>query len=189
MTMTRDANIVSEVNYKRIWWNTVSDILRKWGCAKCWTNAGELFLHEDLWDRWSRGLSFAMKMSEGPDVRETQCELCRFQSTMCFPEKGSCVKSRAECAIEELSMCCCNVDGQARDHVKNVVMNASGGLKRKIDSVKTIGSYEVGGVGEEPNVMNPDEYTNEVQCVACRISAVEFVQDCCENRDRQRLIS
>ena len=26
-------------------------------------NAGRLVLHEDLWDRWSRGLSFAMKMS------------------------------------------------------------------------------------------------------------------------------
>ena len=31
-----------------------------------------MFLHENPWDRWSRGLSFAMRMSEGPDVRETQ---------------------------------------------------------------------------------------------------------------------
>ena len=53
--------------------------------------------------------------------------------------KGSCVKPRSECAIEELSMCCCNEDGQARDHVNNVVMNVSGGLKSEIDSVKTIG--------------------------------------------------
>ena len=71
-------------------------------------------------------LSFATKMSEGPDVRETWSELCRSQSTICVPEK------RSECAIEELSICCCNEDGQARDHVKNVVMNVSGGLRREI---------------------------------------------------------
>ena len=47
-------------------------------------------------------------------------------------------------------------------------------VSREIDSVKAIGSYKVGGVGEESNVMKPDDYTNEVQCVVCRISAVEF---------------
>ena len=79
-------------------------------------NAGEWFLHEDLWDRWSRGLSFAMKMSEGPDLRETESDLCRSQSARCLPKK------RSECAIEELSMCCCNEDGRTRAHVKNAVM-------------------------------------------------------------------
>ena len=87
-------------------------------------NAGELFSREDLWDRWSRGLSFAMKMSEGPDARESQ-----------------------------LSICCNSEEGQARDHVKNVEMNVSGSLNRDIDSLKAIGSCDVGGVGEESNVM------------------------------------
>ena len=131
-------------------------------------NAGRLFLRENLWNRCSRGLSFAMKMSEVPDLRETQSESYRSQRTMCLPKK------RSECAIVELSMCCFNEDGPARDHVKHVVMNVSGGLKREIHSVKAIGSSEVGGVGEESNVMKPDEYTNEVQYVAGRISAVEF---------------
>ena len=40
--------------------------------------------------------------------------------------------------------------------------------------MKAICSNEVGGVGEESNVMNPDEYTNEVQYVVGRISAVEL---------------
>ena len=35
-------------------------------------------------------------------------------------------------------------------------------VKRVTDSVTAIGSSEVGGVGEESNVTNPDEYTNEV---------------------------
>ena len=138
-------------------------------------NLIEIFLHEDLWDRWSRGPSFAMKMSEGPDVSETQRELCRrSQSTMSLPTEESCVKPRSECVIEELSTCCCSEDGQATGDVKNAVMFVSGGLKREIGPVKTIGSYEVGGVGKVSNVMNPDEYTIEVQCVVCRISAVEF---------------
>ena len=111
-----------------------------------WSNvwdAGELFFHEDLWDRWSLGLSFAMKMSKGPDARESQ-------------------------------LCGCSEDGQARDHVKNVVMNVSCGLNREIDSLKAIGSYDVGGVGEESNVMKPDENTKKVHCVVCRISSVGF---------------
>ena len=82
---------------------------------------------------------------------------CADLSRHCSREK------RSECAIEELSLCCCNDDGQARDHLKNVVMNVTGGLKREIASVKTVGTSEVGGVGEESNVMEPDECTNEVQ--------------------------
>ena len=145
------------------------------GMCQVLGHAGRLFLHEDLWDRWSRGPSFAMKMSDGAHVRETRSELCRrSQSTLCLPMKASCVKPISESAIEELSVCCCNEDGQARDHVRNVVMNVSGGLKRENDSVKTIRSYEVGGVGKESNVMNRDEYTDEVQCVVCRISTVEL---------------
>ena len=56
--------------------------------------AGRLFLHENLWDRWSRGLSFAMKMSEGLDVSETQSEFCRSRLTMWSPRRGSCFESK-----------------------------------------------------------------------------------------------
>ena len=49
-------------------------------------------------------------------------------------------------------MSCCNED------VNNFVI-VSRGLKRETDSVKATGSNEVGGVGEEPNVMNSDQHT------------------------------
>ena len=39
-------------------------------------HAGRLFLHEKLCDRWSFRLSFVKEVSEGPDVRETESELC-----------------------------------------------------------------------------------------------------------------
>ena len=103
-------------------------------------------------------------------MRETQSEVYRSQSTLCLPKRGSCFKSRSECVTEKLSMCCCNLDGQAKDRVKNSVM---------------IGSKEVGGVGEEFNVVKPDEYTNEVQHVFYAGSARwSLTQDCCETRDK-----
>ena len=49
-------------------------------------NAGRLLLHGNLWDRWSRGLSFVKEMSEGSDVRETESEQCRSQSM--FAKEG-----------------------------------------------------------------------------------------------------
>ena len=90
---------------------------------------------------------FAMKLSEGHNVRDTQSEVYRSQSTPCLPKRGYCFKSRSECVTEKLSVCCCNENGQAKDHVKNFVMIVSGGLKREIDSVKAVGWKEVGGVG------------------------------------------
>ena len=62
-------------------------------------------------------------------------------------------------------MCHCNEDGRTRSHVDNFVI-VSGGLKRKI------GSKEVGVVCEESNVMHSDEYTEEFQNDAGRISVV-----------------
>ena len=56
-------------------------------------------------------------MSEGADIRDTG----RSQSTMCLQKKGFCFKSKTECVIEELSMCCCcNEDGQTKSHVKEL---------------------------------------------------------------------
>ena len=93
-------------------------------------NAGILFLHENLWIGWSRGFSFAMKMSEGPDVHKTKSEVCRAQLTMCSPRRGSCFESKSEYVTEELSMCCCNKDERTKTHVKNVMLMVFRGLKR-----------------------------------------------------------
>ena len=54
-TMMRDANRVSEVKYK----NFVEQCVRHLPGS-----AGILFLHENLWNRWSRRLSFVKKMAE-----------------------------------------------------------------------------------------------------------------------------
>ena len=96
-TMMRDANRVGEVKYK----NFVEQCVRHLP-----GNAGRLFLHENLWDRWSRGLSFVKKMAESDGMHKTKSELCRSQSTMCSPRIGSCLKSKSEYVTEELGMCC-----------------------------------------------------------------------------------
>ena len=56
--------------------------------------------------------------------------------------EGSCFESRSECAIE-LRMCCCSEVGQTKSHVHDFVI-VSRGLEREIDSVKAIGSKDVG---------------------------------------------
>ena len=61
-------------------------------------------------------------------------------------------------------MWCCGKDGQAKSDVKNFV-SVFRGLRKEIDSVKAMGSKEVGGFGEESNVMNSDEHTKEFQNV------------------------
>ena len=99
-------------------------------------NAGRLFLHQNLWDRWSRGLSFAMKMSDGPDVGETQRELCRYHLAMSSPRRGSCFESKSEYVTEELSMCCCNKDERTKTHVNNVMLMFSRGPRREGDGVE-----------------------------------------------------
>ena len=66
-TMLRDANRVSGVKYK--------DFVEQ--CARhLLGNAGRVFLHENLWDRWSRGLSFVKKMAESDGMHKTKSELC-----------------------------------------------------------------------------------------------------------------
>ena len=136
-------------------------------------NAGRLLLHENLWDRWSRGLSFTMKMSKGLDVRQTQSELCRSQLTM--SEERILFESKSEYVTEELSMCWCNKDERTKAHVKNVMLMVSRGLKRESDGVEdcegpgiwmtpsyftftdsesVISSKEIGRTVEESNVMD-----------------------------------
>ena len=86
-----------------------------------------------------------MKMSEGPDVRETQSELCRSQLTMCSPRRGSCFDSKSEYVTEELSMRRCK---------KDVMMMVHRGPKGENDTVKATSSKEVGRAAEEPNAMD-----------------------------------
>ena len=120
--MMRDANRVGEVKNKNF------EHLEEKEMCQVPGNAGRLFLHENLWDKWSRGLSFTMKMSKGPDVRQSQSELCQSQLTMCSPRRGSCFESKPEYTTEELSMCCCNKDERTKAHVKNVMLMVSRGL-------------------------------------------------------------
>ena len=117
-------------------------------------NAGRLFLHENLWDTWSRGLSFVKKMAESDGMRRTKSDVCRSQSTMCSPRTGSCFKSKSEYVTEELGMCCCNKEKRTKIHVKNVMMMEHRGLKTENVSVKAIGSEEVGRAIEGSNVMD-----------------------------------
>ena len=79
-TMMRDANRVSEVKYKNFVEQCVRHLLGKEMCQVP-GNAGILFLHENLWDRWSRGLSFVKQMAESDGMHKTKSELCRSQST------------------------------------------------------------------------------------------------------------
>ena len=84
-----NANSVNEVKYENLVERCVRrpTEVRMYGMQR---NSGKLFLHEDVWNRWSRGLSF---------VKE-----------ICFPKRRSCCKLRAECVTEKLSMCICNED-------------------------------------------------------------------------------
>ena len=116
-------------------------------------NAGRLFLLEILWDRWSRGIIFAKEMAESDGMHKTQSELHRSQLLMCSPRAGSCFKPKSEDVTEELGMCCCNKEKRIKIHVKNVTMMVLRDSKREreSDSMKAIGSKEVGRVGEESN--------------------------------------
>ena len=58
--------------------------------------------------------------------------------------------------------------------MKNFVVAVLKGLKREIDSVKAIGSMEVGVTCEEPNVLELDEYAEELQNVFDSISGVRL---------------
>ena len=62
----------------------------------------------------------------------------------------SCFKSRSEYAIDQLSISCCNKDGELRDELRDCVQRS----EEKDDPVKVIVSNEVGGCSEESNVMN-----------------------------------
>ena len=105
--------------------------------------------------QWSRGLSFVKEMSRSDDVRKTKSELCRAQSTMWSPRRGSCFESKSEYVNEELSMCYCNKDERTKTRVKNVMMMVLRRLSNVAftDSESAVGSKEVDRVGEEPNVM------------------------------------
>ena len=64
--------------------------------------------------------------------------------------------------------------GQAKNRKKNFVVAVLKGLKREIDSLTAIGSMEVGVTCEEPNVLELDEYAEELQNVFDSISGVRL---------------
>ena len=137
-------------------------------------NAGRLFLQEHLWDAWSRVLSFVKELAEMDSVHKTKGDLCRFHLATNSIEKGSWFRSNSECIIEELSMRCYNRDGQAKSHMKNFAISVLKGMKREIDSVKAIGSMEVGVICEEPDVLELDEHAEGLQNVCDNISGVRL---------------
>ena len=55
-------------------------------------------------------------------MHKTNGNLCRFQLATNSIEKRSWFMSYSECIIEELSMRCCNGDGQAKNHSTNFVL-------------------------------------------------------------------
>ena len=124
-------------------------------CEKSAGNAGMLFLHENLWNTWSRGLSFVKNMAESVGMRRTKSELCRSQSAMCSTKTGFCLKPKPEYVTEELGMCCCNEENRTKIHVKNVMMVLRGlSYVAFTDSRSTIGSKKVGRAVGEFNVMD-----------------------------------
>ena len=86
-----NANAVNEVKYENLVERWVRRPKEK-GMYEIQRNARRLILHEDMFDRWSRGHTFAKEM--------------------CFPKGGTCCEFRSECGTERSSMCCCNEDRQ-----------------------------------------------------------------------------
>ena len=154
-------------------------------------DAGRLFLHERPSDAWSRGLSFVNEMAENDGVCKTKGDLCRFQLATNSVEKGSWFMSNSGCIIEVLSMRCYNQDGQAKNYMNWFVLAVLiKGLKREIDSVKAMGSMEVGVTCDEPDVLELDEYAEELQNVSDNISGVRLDPELLrERRGRLRSIS
>ena len=113
-------------------------------------NARILYLHEHPWNAWSRDFSFFNEMAEKDGVHKTECDLFRFQLATNRIEKESWFMSNSECIMEGLSMRCYIRDGQAKNHMKKFVYTLF--KEREIDSVKAIGSTEVGVTCEKPNV-------------------------------------
>ena len=101
------------------------------GCNEAKRNAGRLLLHEHPWDAWSRGHSFVNEMAEIDGVHETKGDPRRFQLASNSIEKSSWFMSTSQCIIEELSMRCCNRDGQAENYTKKFVLAVFKGLKRE----------------------------------------------------------
>ena len=117
-----------------------------------------------------------MKMSEGPDVGETQTELCRSQSTRCLPKKKIRVRHRG---VEHVLL--------QRGRTGKGSRAACHGecVSRGLKSGKTIGSNEVGGVGEESSVMKPGR-VHKCGAVCCVWNQCGGVRPKIAARDRDR---
>ena len=73
-TTMRDVYRVGEVKYKNFVEQCLRHLEKKEMCQVL-GSAGKPFLHENLWDRWSRGLGFVKKMAEvmGCTKRRVSC--------------------------------------------------------------------------------------------------------------------
>ena len=87
-TMMRDANRVSEVKYK----NFVEQCVRHVP-----GNTRRLFLHENLSDKWSRGLSFVKKLAESDGMPQRRVS-CADLSRHCVLRRQNLVSRRNQSA-------------------------------------------------------------------------------------------
>ena len=99
--LMRDPNGQSEVKYENLVERCMKHPKEK-GIYEIQRNVRRLFLHANLWERWSRGLGFVKEMAERNGVHKTESELCGSQLTKCFPKRESCFKSKSEYVIGEL---------------------------------------------------------------------------------------
>ena len=106
-------------------------------------------------------------------------------------QTASCFKLKSEYVTEELRLrvCCCNKEKRTKIHVKNVMMMVLRGPKRENDSVKAIGSKEVGRAVEESNVMGSISMVvfDTRLLRESRQTEIDFVNqlDVCHRRPRQ----
>ena len=147
----------SEVELKNLVERCVTHLKFYFRMHETQRNAGRLFLHEHPWMRGLVASVSLTKMAEKDGVHKTEGDLCRFQLATNSIEKGSWFMSNSEC-ISRSYASVATKGGQAKNHVKNFVVAVSKGLKRELDSVKALGSMEVGVTCEEPNVIELDEY-------------------------------
>ena len=107
-------------------------------------------MHEHPSGAWSRGLSFVNEVAEKGGVFKTkQCrERIMVRVELRVHHRVLQQRRPGQESHEELCGCC-----------------IEGPEEREIDSVKAIGSMDVGVTCEEPNVLDHDEYAEELQNV------------------------
>ena len=107
-------------------------------------------------------------------MHKTKGDLCRSRLATGIVVKGSRLTSNSECVTEELSVRCYNREDRAKNNMKNFVSAVLKRPMREMDPVRAIGSMEVGVTCEVPNVLELDDYAEELRNVFDNISLVRL---------------